>query len=237
MTTIHRLLPILLAASIASPALAGPDGGISTPMLSRCAGKAGIETRQSDAAFGLLALDGAPWLSIERTDEVVGIQPIMTTVTGTGARHRRNGTAVPFRFTCVLDADGQALLFHASLLMAKLGDTLPPATVVSGAAMLAEKIALPRGVELQLQLLDIARSADGELLAEQVVRSGWQVPIPFALRLPATFSAEGRKLILTARLIVAHQVQYRLPAPRVLTDRELLAPVVLTLERPESKAP
>ena len=69
------------------------------------------------------------------------------------------------------------------------------------------------------------------------MRSGWQVPIPFALRLPATFSTEGRKLILTARLIAAHQVQYRLSAPLALTDREILAPVVLTLERPESKGP
>jgi len=237
MTKIRRLLPALLAAFIAAPAFADPEGGVSTPMLSRCAGKAGLETRQSDSAFGLLALDGAPWLSIERTDEAVGIQPIMTTVTGTGSRYRRNGTSVPFRFTCVLDADGQALMFHASLLMPRLGDTLPPATVISGSAVLAEKIALPRGVELRIQLFDIARSAEGELLAEQVVRSGWQVPIPFALRLPATFSTEGRKLIVTARLVAAHQVQYRLPAPRVLSDRDILAPVVLTLERPESKSP
>ncbi|KAF0098311.1 MAG: hypothetical protein FD144_4476 [Rhodospirillaceae bacterium] len=237
MTIIHRLLPVLLATAIASPALAGPDGGISTPMLSRCAGKAGLETRQADAAFGLLALDGVPWLSVERTDEAVGVQPIMTTVTGTGSRHRRNGTSVPFRFTCVLDADGRALMFHASLLMPKLGDTLPPATVISGTATLADKTVLPRGIELQLQLFDIARSTDGELLAEQVVRSGWQVPIPFALRLPAAFSPDGRKLILTARLVAAHQVQYRLPVPRALTDREILAPVVLTLERPGTKAP
>lgn len=156
MTKIRRLLPALLAAFVAAPAFADPEGGVSTPILSRCAGKAGLETRQSDAAFGLLALDGVPWLSIERTDEAVGIQPIMTTVTGTGSRHRRNGTSVPFRFTCVLDADGQALMFHASLLMPKLGDSLPPATV---------------------------------------------------------------------------------SAPRVLIDRDFLAPVVLTLERPQSKGP
>lgn len=237
MTKIPRLLPALVAACMAAPALAGPDGGISTPMLSRCAGKAGLETRQSDAAFGLLVLDGVPWLAIERTDEAVGIQPIMTTVTGTGSRYRRNGTSVPFRFTCVLDANGQALMFHASLLMPKLGDTLPPATVISGIATLAEKTSLPRGVELQIQLLDVARSAEGELLAEQVVRSGWQVPIPFALRLPASFSAQGRKLILTARLVAAHQVQYQLPGPRLLTDRDILAPVVITLEKPPSKGP
>ena len=206
-------------------------------MLSRCAGKAGLETRQSDAAFGQFALDGVPWLSIERTDEAVGIQPIMTTVTGTGSRHRRNGTSVPFRFTCVLDANGQALMFHASLLMPKLGDTLPPAKIISGAATLAEKSPLPRGVELQLQLFDIARSAEGELLAEQVVRSGWQVPIPFALRLPGNFSPEGRKLMLTARLVAARQVQYQLPGPRILSDRDILAPLVLTLERPGAKGP
>jgi uncharacterized lipoprotein YbaY len=232
MTTIHRLLAALLAACVAAPALAGPEGGVSTPMLSRCAGKAGLETRQSDAAFGLLALDGVPWLSIERTDEAVGVQPIMTTVTGTGSRHRRNGTSVPFRFTCVLDANGEALMFHASLLMPKLGDTLPPAEIISGTATLAEKTALSRGVELQIQLFDVARSAEGELLAEQVVRSGWQVPIPFALRLPASFSAEGRKLALTARLVAARQVRYRLPGPRLLTDRDILGPVVLTLEKP-----
>ena len=235
--SIHRILAAMLAASIAHPTLAAPDGGISTPMLSRCAGKAGLETRQSDAAFGLLTLDGLPWLSIERTDEAVGIQPIMTTVTGTGSRHRRNGTSVPFRFTCVLDANGQALMFHASLLMPKLGDALPPATVIAGTATLDEKIALPRGVELQIQLFDIARSPEGELLAEQVVRSGWQVPIPFALRLPRNFSLEGRKLAVTARLVASHQVQYRLPGPRALTDRELLAPVVLKLERSEPKSP
>jgi Uncharacterized protein conserved in bacteria len=230
--SIHRLLPALLAASIAGPALAGNDGGISSPMLSRCAGKAGLETRQADAAFGLLALDGVPWLSIERTDDAVGIQPIMTTVTGIGSRHRRNGTSVPFRFTCVLDASGQALMFHASHLMPNLGDTLPPATVIAGSATLAEKMVLPRGVELQIQLLDVAHSTDGELLAEQVVRSGWQVPIPFALRLPDGFSLEDRKLALTARLVVSHQVLYRLKAPRMLTASELPLAVELTLDRP-----
>jgi len=231
--SIQWLLPVLLAASIAHPALAGDDG-ISTSMLSRCAGKAGMETRQSDSAFGLLALDGVPWLSIERTDEAVGIQPIMTTVTGTGSRHRRNGTSVLFRFTCVLDASGQALMFHASHLMPKLGDTLPPARVIAGSVTLSDKGALPRGVELQMQLRDVARSADGELIAEQVVRSGWQVPIAFALRLPGNFSLEDRKLVLTAQLVVSHQVSYRLKQPRVLTQSEFLAPVELTLDKSDT---
>src|SRR5258708_25782058 len=127
---LRKLSSILLACILAAPALAEDDGGISSAVISRCAGKVGVETRQSDAAFGLVALDGIPWLAIERTEESVGTQPITTTVTGTGAQHRRNGTSVPFRFTCVLDAKGQALMFHASHLMIKLGDELPPAIVV-----------------------------------------------------------------------------------------------------------
>lgn len=68
-------------------------------------------------------------------------------------------------------------------------------------------------------------------------QSGWQVQIPFAPRLPASPAAEGRKLAFTARLDAAHQVQYGLPGLRLLTDREILSPVVLTLEKPESKEP
>ena len=70
--------------------------------------------RQADPAFGVIALDGIPWVTIERTEEKVGIQSISTTVTGTGARRRRDGTSVPFRFTCVLNSKGEALMFHTS---------------------------------------------------------------------------------------------------------------------------
>lgn len=231
---IYRVLPMLLAGAIACPALAGDGGGVSSPVISRCAGKAGLDTRQSDAAFGLLALDGVPWLAIERTEEAVGSQPITTTVTGTGARHRRNGTSVPFRFTCVLDARGQALMFHASHLMPKLGDTLPPATIVAGSASYLEKMVLPHGVELRIQLLDVARLPAGEVLAEQVVRSGWQVPIPFALRLPADISLQERTLVLSGEMVLARQALFRLKNPRSLAAADLRKPIDLTLERVES---
>ena len=134
---LQKLLTALLACALASPALAR-DGGISSLAISRCAGKVGVDTRQSDAAFGLIAIDGIPWVTIERTEQSVGTQPITTTVTGLGALHRRNGTSVPFRFTCVLDAKGQALMFHATHLMRKLGDALPPATFVVGSATYAD---------------------------------------------------------------------------------------------------
>ena len=226
-----KLSPILLACTLAVPALAEDANGISSAMISRCAGKIGVDTRQVDAAYGRIALDGIPWLTIERTEESVGMQPIKTTVTGTGAQYRRNGTSVPFRFTCVLDARGEALMFHASDLVIKLGDELPPAIVVEGSAAYPEKMPLPRGAELRVQLLDLSKSTAGEIMAEQVVRSGWQVPIPFALRLPKNTTLEGRKLAITARLVLAHQALFQLEEPHPLDVAALHRPIELLLDK------
>ena len=237
---------LLLLAGIVAPAFApafGQDaGGISSSALSRCAGRVGLDTRQSDAAFGVIALDGMPWVTIERTEDSIGTQPISTTVTGTGEYRRRNGTLVPLRFTCVLDTEGQALMFHASPLMRRLGDVLPPAIVVNGMATHGEKTALPRGVELRVQLLDVAKSAPGagtgettgEILAEQVVRSGWQMPIPFALRLPRETSFEGRKLVIVARLVLARQVLFELRQPLPVVGTDFLKPIELVLDKAEA---
>ncbi|MDP1965969.1 MAG: hypothetical protein Q8K93_27655 [Reyranella sp.] len=71
--------------------MAGDEGGISSPAISRCAGKVGIDTRQSDAAYGVITFDDRLWVTIERTEELAGAQLITTTVTGMGALHRRNG--------------------------------------------------------------------------------------------------------------------------------------------------
>jgi len=224
----------LLAAGIATPAFApafAQDvGGVSSATLSRCAGRVGIDTRQADAAFGIIALDGMPWITIERTEESVGTQPISTTVTGIGAYRRRNGTSVPFRFTCVLDAQGQALMFHASPLMRRLGDVLPPAITIEGTATYAGKTALPRGVELRVQLLDVEKSP-AEILTEQVVRSGWQVPMPFTLRLPKETSFEGRRLAIAARLVLAHQVLFELREPLPVVGTDFLKPIELVLDK------
>ena len=230
----------LLAACIAAPgfgpAFAQDAGGVSSTALSRCAGRVGIDTRQADAAFGVIALDGMPWLTIERTEESVGTQPISTTVTGTGEYRRRNGTSVPFRFTCVLDAQGQALMFHASPVVRQLGDVLPPAIVVEGTASYRERMALPRGAELRVQILDVAKDP-AEILAEQVVRSGWQVPMPFALRLPRETSFEGRRLALAARLVLAHQTLFELREPLPVAGTDFLKPIGLVLERAGAPKP
>lgn len=231
---------LLLAGAVlpaVAPALApahGQDaGGVSSPALSRCAGRVGLDMRQSDAAFGVIALDGMPWLTIERTEESIGTQPISTTVTGTGEYRRRNGTSVPFRFTCVLDAGGQALMFHPTALIRRLGDALPPSIVVEGRATYAEKTALPRGAELRVQILDVAKSP-AEILAEQVVRSGWQVPIPFALRLPRETSFEGRRLAIAARMVLAHQALFELREPLPVVGTDFLKPIELVLDKAEA---
>ena len=72
-----------------------------------------------------------------------------------------------------------------------------------------EKMAPPRGLELRVQLLDISKPSNAEVLAEQVVRTGWHVPIPFFLRLPKDTSFEGRKLVIGARMVLAHQNSVR----------------------------
>ena len=219
----------LLASVIAMPALAQESGGLSSSAISRCAGKAGIEMRQADPAFGVIALDGIPWVTIERTEEKVGIQPISTTVTGTGARRRRDGTSVPFRFTCVLNSKGEALMFHTSQLLTRMRDELPPSNFVEGSATYLEKMAPPRGLELRVQLLDISKPSNVDVLTEQVLRTGWHVPIPFFLRLPKDTSFEGRKLVVDARMVLAHQTLFELKEPRKISAADLGNSVDLTL--------
>ena len=227
------ILALLVAVLFAAPVLAQEPARLSSPAISRCAGKAGLEIRQMDAAFGIIMLDGAPWLTIEQTEEKVGTQPISTTVTGTGAQRRRNGTMVPFRFTCLLDEKGEALMFHISQVVPAMGDRLPPSIFVTGAASTSRKVTLPRGAELRLELLDVAHSPDGEVLAEQVVRSGWQVPIPFELRLPKDTKLDDRKLVLTARLVVQRRVIFQLTRPRPIAVAELRNPIELSLDEIE----
>jgi uncharacterized lipoprotein YbaY len=228
----RHILPAVTAIVLATPALAHDPVGISSSAISRCAGKVRMDTRKSDPAFGIIMLDGVPWRTVERTGEKLGARIIDTTVTGTDARHRRDGTSVMFRFTCGLDAEGQALMFHASQLLSGQSDASAPATtVVAGSAAYPREMALPRGAELRLQVLDIGKSPAGSILTEQVVRSGWKLPIPFALHLPKDTPLVGRKLVVTARLVVGHQTLFQLTAPHVIVGEDLHKPIELVLDQ------
>ncbi len=87
------VLPFLVLPSVSTGQdIGGQDtGGLSSNALSRCAGKVGRDTRQADPAFGIIMLDGMPWMSVERTEEKVGSQPITATVTSNGALLRHKG--------------------------------------------------------------------------------------------------------------------------------------------------
>jgi uncharacterized lipoprotein YbaY len=230
------ILPAVTAIILATPVLAQDPAGISSSAISRCAGKLGGETRQSDPAFAVIMLDGLPWTTVDRTGETLDGRMIAATVSGTGARSRRDGTSVTFRFTCGLDTNGQALMFHASQRRPGQSDASAPATtVVAGWATYAREMALPRGAELRVQLLDVGKSPAGSILTEQIVRSGWKMPIPFALHLPKDTPLKGRKLVVTARLVVRHQTLFQLAAPHIITGEDLHKPIELVLGQVQAR--
>lgn len=181
---------------------------------------AGIEMREADPAFGQLMLDGAPWLVAQHDDDAV-------VVNGTGTVRRRNGTTAPFRFFCVLDEAGHAKMFR---IIPAAGEGLPASRLIEGVAKPAGvKSPLARGSELRVQLFDIKNDPKGELLAEQVVRSGWEVAVPFALRVPAGAKLTDRQLVISARIVRARSTIYGMAQPRALTSGDLQRPVVLDL--------
>jgi len=63
------------------------------------------------------------------------------------------------------------------------------------------------------------------------VRSGWEAPIPFALHVPKHTRLEGRKLLLTARLVVRHRSLFQLTEPHVMTGEDLHQPLKLVLDQ------
>ena len=190
-----------------------------------------MDTRQSDPAFAVIMLDGMPWTTVERTGETLDARMIATTVTGTGARRRRDGTSVAFRFICGLDAKGQALMFQVSQLLSEQSGASAPTTVLMGSAAYPGEMVLPRGAELRVQLLETGKPPADDILTEQVVRSGWKVPIPFALHLPRDMRLEGRRLVVVARLVVGHRTLFQLAKPHVIAGEDLNKPIELVLDQ------
>jgi uncharacterized lipoprotein YbaY len=221
----------------ALPAAAQEDqGGISTPLLSRCAGKFGAELRAGDEAFPGLTLLGKPWLTVEKTDRTVDGAHVVSILSGFGARSRRRGEVVAIRFRCLIDDKGAAVSFEDTELLPTRKEELPPAMVVRGSATYRPPTRLAPGSELRVQLVDQAASdaaqagATPELLTEAVVRSSWVNPIPFGLRLPPEVKLEGRKLAIDARLSLGSATLFRLKAPQLLTHDRLQQPVDLTID-------
>lgn len=220
-------------ACLASPATAqdqaDDQGGISTPLLSRCAGKFGAELRAGDEAFPGLTLLGVPWLTIERTDQTVGGAHVVTVVSGIGGRSRRRGEVVAFRFRCLIDDKGGAVSFDETELLPTRHEQLPPAMAMRGTATYRPAMQLAPGSELRVQLVDLG-SGSPQLLTEAVVRTSWVNPIPFGLRLPPDIKLEGRKLAVDARLALGSSTLFRLKAPQLLLHDRLQQPINLTID-------
>lgn len=124
-------------------------------------------------------------------------------------------------------------MFHASSLLRNLGDRLPPSIIVDGSATFAANAPLPRGVELQVQLLDLLQPPTARVLAEQVVRTGWHVPVAFSLRLPGDTSLDDRNLVISARVVQGHQTLFELEEQRPLIAGDLHRSIILTLTKPK----
>ncbi|MCW5705083.1 MAG: YbaY family lipoprotein [Bradyrhizobium sp.] len=214
--------------------MAQNENGLSSLDISRCAGRIGVDLRSVDEAFVAFALDGLPWISTEEAQVSVGTQIVSTTITGSGWLRRRGGTVTYFRYTCLLDANRQALMAHMGAIERRVGDSSPPATTIAGTASFPKTPPLPRGIELRLQVLDTSGPM-AEIVAEQVVRSGWPQPMPFALRIPKTVSLKDRKLALAARVVLAHKTIFTLANPRPLDPGDLERPIELVLEPPLAK--
>lgn len=205
------------------------QGGISTPLLSRCAGKFGPQLRAGDKAFPLLSLMGAPWMSVDHTDQTVDGAHIVGVVTGIGMRSRRRGEVVSLTYRCLIDDKGEAASFTWRDVLPERNEALPPATIVRGAAYYRPRTQLPLGAELRVQLLD--RTVDPPMvLTETVVRSAWEEPMPFSLRLPPDMKPEGRNLAIAVRLARGSSPLYGLKEPLPLEPSQLALPINVTID-------
>lgn len=227
------LSSLLLSLTVlAGSSMAQDEDGITSLDVSRCAGRLGLDIRSVDGAFVAFALDGVPWISTEEAEVSVGTQMISTTITGPGWMRRRGGTTTFFRYTCLLDAKRQALMAHVDVIDRRTDDSSAPGARISGAASFPKSPPMPRGIELRVQVLDVGGSAKAEVVAEQVVRSGWPQPIPFALRIPKTESLKDRRLALAARVVLAHKTVFALARPHAIDAGDLERPIELILEPP-----
>ena len=171
----------LLAGIAAVPALAQDSAGMSSVAISGCAGKAGAGHPRSRSRLQLhRARRHARGYDPAHRGEG-GQRNHRNMVTGTGARRRRDQTAAPFRFTpAQRQGRGSNVPYQPA--------PHPPAGR-SGAVVLRQRhgdLSREDGGaeerELRVQLLDIAKPSNSEILTEQVVRTGWQVPPSFFLR-------------------------------------------------------
>src|SRR4029077_10304257 len=108
-------------------------------------------------------------------------------------------------------------------------EALPRAMLVRGTAYYTPRTRLPKGAELRVQLFDQATNPP-TLLTEAVVRSSWEEPIPFGLRLPPDMKLQGRKLALAVRLARGSSPLYRRRQRLALDPDRLQQPIDIKID-------
>lgn len=172
---------------------------------------------------------GAPWTTIEHTDQTIDGANIVAILTGNGMRSRRSGEVLGLTYRCLIDDRGEAVSFSWRDVSPERNESLPSTMIVRGTAYYRPKTQLPLGAELRVQLLDQSVNPS-KLLTETVVRTAWEEPIPFSLRLPLDVRLEGRKLVIAVRLARGSSPLYGLKEPLVLDLGQLGKPINLTID-------
>ena len=86
-------------------------------------------------------------------------------------------------------------------------------------------------MELQVQLIDPLQPPASRIVAEQIVRSGWLVPIPFSLRLPGNTPLAERRFSISERIVLAHRTLFQLDEQPLLNASDLSKFLALTLTK------
>jgi putative lipoprotein len=127
-----------------------------------------------------------------------------------GAADARRNAAPADRQGCCMDTTRRAALAGIFAALASPRAALAQDGVITGTAAYRERIALPPGAVLEVELRDTARAdASAEALASARVETTGQVPIPFTLRFdPARLDPLGTYAV-AARLSFGGRVQFR----------------------------
>ncbi len=128
------------------------------------------------------------------------------------AARLRRSPAAAVRHAAPMEPTRRTALAAALLVLAAPAGATQD-VVITGTAAYRERIALPPGAVLEVELRDIARAdAPAPLLAATRVEPAGQVPIPFTLRVdPARIDPRAR-LAVSARLLVDGAVRWRTDA-------------------------
>lgn len=121
-----------------------------------------------------------------------------------------------------------------AMTAAHAGDkTATPATI-SGTLAYRERIALPPGAEVIVQLLDASRAdAPATVVAERRRSVERQVPIPFSLDFDRAAIDARRHYVLSARIVIGERQLFASdrPVPVLTQGRETVAKLLLKMTK------